>query len=244
MVVRLGLIGFVKQCCIAILVVGWVLPPAGRAETGVFECRGDPLPTAAAARILYDVQTAYGSVSSLEATFVQDSYLAALDVSERSSGTMIYERPGRMRWEYTAPEPQSFVVRDGTVWFYQPRERQVLIDEFRDVLISDIPVSFLMGLGQLTKDFSVLRACVSGGSTVLELKPSGAEGGEQLQGFILVVDEKRLPLGARVTDVGGNTTAIRLADRKLNRTIPADSFQVTIPPGTDVNDQRLKKGER
>lgn len=155
---------------------------------------------------------------------------------------MVYERPGRMRWEYASPESQTFVVSDGSVWFHQPRERQMLVDEFRDVLISDIPVAFLMGLGKLGEDFSVSKACASGDTVVLELRPRASEQGDQLKGFTLVVDRERLPVGAKVTDVGGNTTAIQLAERSSNQKIPVESFRVEVPPGTDVNDQRVRKG--
>lgn len=214
----------------------------GFGEESAFECRGTELSAGAAAGLLGEVQGAYGKLNSLQAAFVQDSYLAALDVSERSSGTMIFERPGRMRWDYANPETQSFVVRDSTVWFYQPREKQVMIDEFRDVLISDIPVAFLMGLGNLASDFSVSRACPAGATTVLELAPRESEAQGQLRGLVLIVDGNRLPIGAKVTDIGGNVTSIRFTARKLNGTIPAKSFVAEVPPGTDVNDQRVRKG--
>jgi len=210
--------------------------------TDLFACRGKSLDPAGAAALLREVKAAYGGLQSLSATFVQDSYLAALDVAERSSGEVSFKKPGRMKWEYRSPEPQTFLVRDTTVWFYQPLSKQVLVDEFRDVLISDLPVAFLMGLGSLEKNFSLKRACLEGESGILDLQPRGGEGDGELKGFFLRIDGKRNPIGARVVDVGGNVTTIALTDRKPNQPIEDGAFRADFPAGIDVNDQRVKKG--
>jgi outer membrane lipoprotein carrier protein len=205
-----------------------------------FECRGESTVPAVAQKLLGDVESSYRGLQTLRAAFIQDSYMAALDVSERSSGEMVFVKPGRMRWDYRSPEEQTFLVRDTTVWFYQPQAKQVLIDEFRDVLISDLPVAFLMGLGGLSDKFEVARACVDGAGVVFELRPRGAGADEGLKGFILKVDEKRLPVGARVVDVGGNETTIFLTDRKPNLEVAESLFKAEFPAGTDINDQRAK----
>jgi outer membrane lipoprotein carrier protein len=212
------------------------------AAPGQFDCRGAQLAQSEGGKVLTQVETRYTQLKTLEARFVQDSYLAALDASERSSGEMRFKKPGRMRWEYSAPETQTFLVRDSTVWFYQPEANQVLIDEFRDVLITDLPVAFLMGLGGLSEKFTVSKACLDGDNVVLELRPRGASADEALKGFTLKVDRERLPVGAQVVDVGGNVTAIQFADRKFDREFSDDVFRTDLPAGTDINDQRGRKG--
>jgi outer membrane lipoprotein carrier protein len=226
-------------------------PLGGSAVTGgdtaaAFECRGNPLTPAAGAALLAEVQTTYGRTKTLRARFVQDSYLAALDASERSGGQVWFEKPGKMRWEYESPETQLFVVRDETVWLYQPASNQVLIDRFRDVLISDLPVSFLMGLGSLSTDFTLRKACPTpAGGAVLELAPraGGAQASsDALAGFVLLVDAGRMPSGAKVVDVGGNITAIRLLEVTPNAAIDSARFNPDFPKGTDINDQRPQPG--
>jgi len=224
----------------------WVDAATGSDTTAAFECRGTPFTPSAGAALLAEVQATYGRTQTLRARFVQDSYLAALDASERSSGQVWFEKPGRMRWEYESPEKQLFVVREETVWLYQPESNQVLIDRFRNVLISDLPVSFLLGLGSLATDFTLRKACsTAAGGAVLDLAPRA--GGKQsasdtLAGFVLLVDAGRMPSGANVVDVGGNITAIRLLEVTPNVAIDSARFKVEFPAGTDINDQRPKPG--
>lgn len=241
---RIYSVFFLALGCLG-LPVGSVAEPV-KTVASAFDCRGTPLSGSAGAALVAEVQSVYGRTQTIGARFVQDSYLAALDASERSSGRVWFEKPGRMRWEYESPERQLFVVRDETVWLYQPEANQVMIDRFRDVLISELPVSFLMGLGSLSTDFSVRRACpTDGGGAVLELSPRSGGGQstrEGLDSFVLLVNAGRMPVGAKVVDVGGNVTAIRLTEVQPNAPVPSSMFRAEFPPGTDINDQRPKGG--
>ncbi len=41
------------------------------------------------------------------------------------SGIAYFERPGKMRWEYAAPEHNVFLIDGKTAWFYVPADRTV-----------------------------------------------------------------------------------------------------------------------
>lgn len=189
--------------------------------------------------LLAKVQTSYNGVASLRADFDQESYMAALEMGESSSGKMWFSKPGKMRWDYTFPEEQTFTVREKTLWLYQKNENQVLIDDFRNVLITDLPVAFLMGIGDLTKDFKFLKGCETPDGIVVELSPKSQE---KLQGFSLLIDTgSSLPIGAKVTDVGGNITSIRLSKLETVSKVEDNIYDPIMPPGADVVDRR--KGE-
>src|SRR3954467_7193027 len=56
---------------------------------------------------------------TLEARFVQNRESSLLVAPEQSTGTFSYAAPGRVRWEYTSPNPISVVI-DGsemTTWY-------------------------------------------------------------------------------------------------------------------------------
>jgi outer membrane lipoprotein carrier protein len=205
------------------------------------------LTSAQATDALGKVQNAYSGVQSLKAGFTQESYLASLESSETSSGSVWFSKPGKMKWNYAEPEIQTFLVKDSTLWLYQKEENQVLIDEFRKVLISDLPVSFLMGLGNLKSDFSVISACQNTEGLVFNLVPSkskdaGAKKGDEgLKGFRLLVNPNtNLPKGAMVTDVGGNVTAITLSALEANPKVNDSIFAADFPKSADINDRRVK----
>jgi outer membrane lipoprotein carrier protein len=198
--------------------------------------------------VLERVQLHYASIESMQGDFYQDSYVAALDESESSSGTMIFAKPGKMRWSYGSPRPQEVVIREGELWMYQPDKGQVMIDSIGAVLLSALPVSFLMGIGNVTKDFDLISACRSAGGLALSLVPhkgASANGKEEaLEGFTLLVDEaKNVPKGAKIISVGGNTTAIVFENLQLNVSgIPPGRFVLEYPKGVDILDRRSTPG--
>jgi outer membrane lipoprotein carrier protein len=217
------------------------------AQLESFSCPPSSTVAAGTAReILQRVQTQYMQVQSMKGGFRQDSYVAALDEGEISSGAMLFAKPGKMRWSYKTPRIQEVVVREGELWMYQPDKGQVLIDDIGAVLLSALPISFLMGIGNVTKDFDLVSACRSPAGLVVKLVPHKKEtkegAAEGLQGFDLLVNEgKSVPQGAKITSVGGNITAIVFENLQLNSGVSAqDKFVLEYPNGVDILDRRVK----
>ena len=167
-----------------------------------FLCRSK-IGNAAAGKLLNQVQTNYSKVKTLSGRFSQQSFMAALDVSEQSTGSVFFSKPGKMEWNYEAPQKQQFILRDNTAWLYQPELNQVLIDKLDTILLSDLPVSFLMGIGDLSKSFTVTGACQSSLGVVLSLTPRVGKEGKISAFQLLVSPSEGQPLGARVTDSAG-----------------------------------------
>jgi outer membrane lipoprotein carrier protein len=220
-------------------------PMVGLSQDRVFDCVESAWHSSAKGQdILQKVQSAYAGISTLKAKFIQNSYLAALEISELSSGQVWFKRPGQMRWHYTEPEEQIFVVRDSTLWLYQVKEKQVTVDDFAQVLISDLPVSFLLGMGDLKKDFRLIRSCQNSSGIVLELLPlsAGPKAESELKTFKLLVNSDNYrPQGAFVTDVGDNTTSIILSDLELNQEVPNSTFETSFGSGLDLIDRREER---
>lgn len=211
------------------------------AEDASFRCDQNQLFDTKRAEIeLIKVQNDYAKVKTLRASFHQRSFAAALEMTELSSGEVYFLNPGKMRWHYKHPEEQIFVVKEETLMLYQKTENQVIIDRFSKVLISDLPVSFLMGLGDLQRDFRVESGCKNVDGIVLHLIPSGKEQkDQQLSGFSLLVEpERAFPKGVKIVDVGGNQTTIWLSDIVLNSELGETLFELDYPKGADLVDRR------
>jgi outer membrane lipoprotein carrier protein len=215
-----------------------------KAQLKSFECAkevSDP-------NILKSVQSSYESVKSLSANFKQYSFLKALKVEEFSSGTLLFGKPGRMKWLYVEPEPQEFYLFDKTFWLVQPKEKQVIIDNVEEILLGDLPVAFLMGLGNLERDFLLNKSCLSLGEVdtlVLTLSPkkrAKSESDNELRSFTLLVDkEKHLPRGAKVLDISQNITAITFQGINVNPKVADNDFMPILQRNFDVQDQRKDK---
>lgn len=224
------------------------------AQMRAFECYPDQkLAEEDGKAVMSRVQVRYMDIATLHGEFSQESYVAALDHGEQSSGQMWFSKPGQMRWEYEEPRAQSVIIRDNTLWLYQPDKGQVMIDDISDVLLSQLPVAFMSGLGNLSKDFSFKGACKSPEGIVLSLVPKPAKkgrgakesgvGNDELEGFELLVSPgQNLPQGARVTSLGGNVTAIVFRHTKTSGVeIKPSTFVLDYPNGVDIMDRRQKK---
>lgn len=105
------------RLCLAIGVLPLLASPT-------FARQGDPasdLPNAAAAT-LHAFETRYQSASRLQATFLE-RYRENGKLVRVESGDAYFLRPGKMRWDYQAPEKNTFVVDGKYVWFYAPSDR-------------------------------------------------------------------------------------------------------------------------
>ena len=183
------------------------------------------------------VDSSYKNISTIRADFHQTSYFAGLDRSESSSGSLEMKRPGMMNWSYAEPHKQSFVADGDSLWFYQPEDNQVTIGRFQQSFSSELPVSFLIGIGKLSESFDLANVCGTEKGIKLDLKSKKPD--PSMQGFSLLVDKSNYtPLGANITDVGGNQTSIILADLKFNSEIQDESFNFKIPRGVDIIDRR------
>lgn len=206
------------------------------AQLRAFDCETE-LDLSTGQALLEKSQSIYSSLSSLTGDFDQESYMAALDLSEVSYGKMWFERPGKMKWEYKYPEKQEFVLKDNSFWFYQPRLNQVVVDSVKNAFVSDLPVSFLLGVGDVVSQFKVLSACKSSEGTILALGKKA--GDENLKEFYLLVDSfSGVPKGAKVIDVGGNITTIVIKAPNMNDNLPKGLFNTEFTGNPDIDDRR------
>lgn len=186
--------------------------------------------------LLGRVQQMYQQTKSIEATFIQESYLAALDISERARGKVYFQQPGMMSWNYEIPNGQKFIVKDQVAHYFQPETNTLLIEHLPEILLSQLPVSFLLGAGELSKSFEVTRACKTIDGVLLQLKP--LKGDSNLTGCDLLVNSDYRLNGVKILDTQGNTTTILLSEVRYNNALQEDLFRLTPPKGTDIDDRR------
>src|SRR5947209_14779517 len=70
------------------------------------------------------MEARYRSAKTLQATFLQ-RYIENGREVRSESGIAYFRRPGRMRWDYEAPEKNVFLVDGKTAWFYVPADHTV-----------------------------------------------------------------------------------------------------------------------
>src|SRR5439155_18888633 len=125
-----------------------------------------------AAELAQSLQRKYDRVKDFSADFVHSYQGGALrkQVSER--GRVVIKKPGKMRWEYTAPEPKLFVSDGQKMYSYLPQDKQVIVTSVPQDDQATTPMLFLAGKGDLTRDFS---------TSIVETPPELPRGAESLK---------------------------------------------------------------
>src|SRR5260370_10822249 len=67
------------------------------------------------------LQARYRVAKTLQASFLE-RYTENGRLVRVESGNVYFRRPGKMRWDYQAPEQNVFLVDGKTAWFYLPAD--------------------------------------------------------------------------------------------------------------------------
>lgn len=192
--------------------------------------------------LISGVESHYQDFSDLKADFIQQSYFTGLGERVVSKGNVHFKKPGMMDWRYEQPEKQQFVADGSTLWFFQPDLNQVTLGDFTEAFDSDLPVSFLLGVGRLSENFALESACSSEEGIILKLVPKQQD--PNLDQFYLLVRKlDHVPVGAKIIDIGGNETIITFHKLALNVGLKKEQFSFKIPRGVDIIDHRSKRGK-
>jgi outer membrane lipoprotein carrier protein len=178
------------------------------------------------------LQARYEATRSMRASFRQRVESPTLAAPLESHGTVLFERPNRMRWDYAAPDEQLIVGDGKTLWIYQPDLKQAIRAPLRDAFQAQTPLTFLAGLGRVERDFNASLEREDAQHWVLKLVPKGDA---EIGTLVLVVRKSDAGLAeARITDPLGTTTSLTFTDEARNLEIAADRFQFQPPAGVDV----------
>lgn len=187
--------------------------------------------------IVASVQARYESVRDLRAEFIQKSRIASLGREEEARGRVFVSRPGRMRWEYSEPEPRVIALDGDTVRLYTPSEAQLQIAPLQAGVFSPTALDFLLGDGDLLATFEASRLPDGEhGDVRLALRPREAARFTLLE--LHVAPETHKLRGSVVVDLLGNRTEVQFRDLVENGGIAEVSFTIEVPADTEIIDLR------
>ena len=95
-----------------------------------------------------DLQRKYDRVRDFSADFVHTYRGGVLKQQATERGRLLVKKPGKMRWEYTAPEKKLFVSDGRKIYSYIPQDRQVVVSTMPQDDQAPTPALFLTGKGR------------------------------------------------------------------------------------------------
>jgi len=170
---------------------------------------------------------------NFSADFRQESTLKAMDITDTASGHAWFKHPGKMRWEYQAPE-QHVIITDGeTLWIHRPADNQVIIGDAAKYFGTGKGASFLADFTLIRKAFDVSLEKAAENHWRLKLVPE--EKRIDLSAIYLKVNRQTLDIAKVVTEnVYGDITRIYLDNLEFQPDMKDALFDFRVPQGADV----------
>jgi len=189
------------------------------------------------------MEARYRSARTLEAAFLE-RYSEGGRLLRSESGTAYFRRPGRMRWEYQAPEKDLFLVDGKTAWFYVPADHTVTRVPAKQSTDFRTPLALLAGEMKLSRVCSrvdlassekaqtedgVLLHCVLRGT-------KDSDSGSAIQDAVFFEVDPTSGELARilVRQSDGVELEFRFSNWQFDPQLPPSMFRFDAPPGVAI----------
>jgi outer membrane lipoprotein carrier protein len=183
------------------------------------------------------LQKRYSAIKDLQMEFFQH-YKSPRRVPKTEAGILFLKRPGMMRWEYKTPTEKLFISDGKMIYFYLPGEHQVQKTRVRESSDQRIPFLFLLGKGNLKKDFSKIEWVsdmepVFPGNKMIYAYPK--QGIDEFSKILMEFDPYHYQL-QRVTvfEIDGATSEFVFSNIKENIGTKTSLFNFKIPSNAEV----------
>jgi len=194
---------------------------------------GAPAPSLDVHALAQRVDKHYNRLHSLKAGF-SESY-DGMGVKRTESGTLLLEKPGRARWDYSSPPGKVFLLDGKYAWFYAPGDAHVQRMKAKDLDDLRSPLRFLLGHTQLEKEFDHLDVAAAGnGAFTLTGQPKGDE--NRVARVTLTVKPDGAITAIEIEETDGAMTRFAFTGEAANAPIPAGTFKFVPPVGVPVVD--------
>jgi outer membrane lipoprotein carrier protein len=183
------------------------------------------------------LQRKIDTIKDFSADFVHSYQGGVLHKRLVERGHVLVKKPGKMRWEYSAPDDKLFVSDGVKIYSYIPQDKQVIVANVPRGDEASTPALFLAGKGNLGRDFSASTGEVPpgmpAGTQALKLVPRTSQ--PDYDWLILAFDPSTLTIRGLVTaDAQGGTSSFSFTSLKENLGISDKDFTFKIPRGVDV----------
>ena len=182
-------------------------------------------------QVLDRLQKHYHDTNSFTAKFNEEIATVGAPKKQRQ-GTVSFRKPGRMRWEFETPEKQTIVSDGETLYSYDPDLNQVVQTPLKQALRSSSATSFLLGIGNINRDFKAAFAHPPTPTGLVDLILDAKTGGYKIE---VGLDPKTYNLMTlTLTDQLGDVTKIDFSDIHDNVELPDSTFAFKAPAGADI----------
>lgn len=154
-------------------------------------------------------------------------------VSQESTGTFIFSRPGKFIWTYQKPYEQVLQADGEKLYIYDKDLNQVTVKKLGNALGSS-PAAILFGSNDLEKNFVLKEAGAKEGLEWLQATPMAKDTTFEQIGIGL---KNGVPQAMELRDSFGQVSLLTFKKFEKNPPVKPGQFKFVAPKGADVFEQ-------
>lgn len=171
---------------------------------------------------------------SARGEFTQQVTRGNAQAAPPSSGSFVFERPGKFRWTYEKPYEQLLVADGSKLYLYDKDLNQVTVKKLSAALPAS-PASILFGASDFEREFAVKDDGSRDGLAWLVATPRTKDSPYER---IDIGFRDSTPAAMQIKDSFGQTSRLLFRSFERNPRLDADLFRFVPPAGADVLDER------
>ena len=182
------------------------------------------------------MQWVYDQSRTFQASFQQLFTVKAYATEKTSSGTVTFEKPGKMLWRYDRPQ-NNRVVSDGTLMKIYEATNQQMYEQPMEKSQYPAALSFLTGTGKLADSFAFDvvpgdKVAFPGGYALVGTPKEPTPAYSKVMFYVdLGTSQVRRVM---IIDGQGNRNRFDFVNPQFNVPIPPDTFRYVPPTGTTI----------
>lgn len=154
-------------------------------------------------------------------------------VSNPSTGTFMFARPGKFIWMYQKPYEQLLQADGEKLYIYDKDLNQVTVKKLGNALGSS-PAAILFGSNDLEKNFTLKEAGAKDGMEWLDATPKTKD---TTFDHIGIAFKDGVPQAMELRDAFGQVSLLSFKKFDKNPVMTAEQFKFVVPKGADIFQQ-------
>ncbi len=211
-------------CAIAVLATG-----AGSKNASPLSLQAAPTPDLF--KILAGVEDRYNGIKTLQVDFAESYTMQNRKRTQK--GELYLRKPGKMRWEYTAPAGQLVVADGKYIYSYYPNEKRAERVSFKETEDMRAPLAFLLGRLHFKDDFREFHTEPDRDNTFITAIPKSDKLPYSEVTFLVSPDSAIHYL--KVMGQDGSIMEFTFQNERKNPPLNDSLFRFTPPPGVEYD---------
>lgn len=184
-----------------------------------------------------NLERALKAVRTLRADFEQLYYSMSVTEPLREKGELLFEKPDRMRWEYTSPQDKVFLYKDRVLETYLAEDKQLTRSPVAEEALKSDIFGIFLGTMSFADAYTIeSNPFPTDASRVRQVKLTPKTEGDYSH-ILLEIDEATWLLRRAIfLEWAGAKREFVFSRVRTGVRLPSGAFTLKVPPGTEVID--------